>query len=83
MDLHQGPDGIGGLRAAGQPLLGLLHIHLKLRGVLGGVVGAYLLDKAAIPGVAGIGHHNAVKGSFLGAHAAQSDLDGHKYYLQF
>src|SRR5690606_33363203 len=52
-------------------------IHVELRRVGIGVVGAELLEEASIARVAGIGRHDAVKGVLLGAGASQPDLDGH------
>src|SRR5699024_11580314 len=64
------------------PLTGALGVDLDLGGGDAGVVGADLLDEAAVPGIAAVGHDDTIEGGLLGAHAAQSDLN-HDSFLQF
>jgi hypothetical protein len=69
------------LRTVAEPVLDALHIHLHaLLAVLGQqrVVGAELLDEAAVARHAGVGGHDAVEGPLLGAATGESDLDGHR-----
>ena len=42
------------------------------------VVGAELLDEAAIARAAAVGHHDVVVGTLLGASAREADLEAHK-----
>src|SRR5699024_2409060 len=79
--LQQLTDSVSGLSAVGEPLLGLVGIDVDNAGLLGGIVVADLLDEAAIAGKAAVGNNNAVEGSFLGAHAAQTNLN-HCKFLQ-
>ena len=48
--LEQRTDGIGRLRAVGNPLLGLLGVDLHLCGLLARIIGADLLDETAVAG---------------------------------
>src|SRR5699024_4479030 len=80
--LQQSADGVGGLSAGLDPLTGALGVDLDLGGGDAGVVGTDLLDEAAVPGIAAVGHDDTIEGGLLGAHAAQSDLN-HDSFLQF
>jgi hypothetical protein len=56
-----------------------------VRVVLGhhGIIGADLLDEAAIARAAGIGHDNPIERTLLGAAAGETNFQGHLGFLLF
>src|SRR5690606_14518488 len=70
---------VGRRRALREPRLGLLHVEHDALGALGQqrVVGADLLDEAAVARRARVGDDDAVERALLGARAGHADLQGH------
>jgi len=59
--LQQLTNGIGGLSAVGQPLLGLIGVDADNAGVLGGIVVADLLDETAVTSKTAVSDNNGRK----------------------
>ena len=73
--LQQSTNSVGGLSTGLDPLLSAISIDLDLSGRDAGILSADLLDETAIAGIAAVSNNNAIEGSLLSAHTAQSDLN--------
>ena len=70
-------------RAVAQPMRDALGFQLDAVGMLARqhrVVGAELLDEAAVARAAAVGDHDVVVGTLLRAGAGEADLEAHRVY---
>src|SRR6266540_3990792 len=76
-DRQQVDHSLGGLGPLGEPIARPVGVDLDPRGVGVRVIDADVLDEPSVAWAARIGHHHAVVGRLLHAHAHQADLDCH------
>src|SRR5688572_19570075 len=74
---------IGRLRPDSQPMLGALGEQVHALAGIGQlrIIGADLLDEAAVPRRAGVGDDDIVVGALLGAGAGETKFQGHSSFL--
>ena len=75
MFLEEVADGVGGLGAVGEPLLGEVRVDPDHFGVACGIVDADLLDVLSVTRFSGIGGDDAVERCLLCAHSGESEFD--------
>src|SRR5580658_10700479 len=75
--LDKAGDGVAGLGAMADPILGALQVYLAIIALFHGLITADLLDKSSIPRTAGIGHDNAVIRGLFGPDPFQTNSDCH------
>ena len=68
-------------QSGGTSLTSAISVDLDSSGRDAGIVGTDLLDETAIAGITAVSNNNAIEGSLLSAHTAQSDLN-HDNFLQ-
>src|SRR6266545_4750427 len=82
-DRQQLGDGLGRLRALGEPVPRLVGVDLDAGGVVVRVVDTDVLDEPPVAGAVRVGDDHAVVGRLLHAHAHQADLDCHRLNCSF